>query len=186
MEGRGLKPHPWAQAAGLRSSTLYNFLAGKSATLSSESLERLAQAAGASVDEILGRERSVSADRAVPLRWTVGILGRLYKMEKEEIVDRPAGVDGEVALEAARIEGDGLHPLRAGWVVYYEREPRDPSALVGKLAVVLVDGKPAPMVREIRKGSQAGLYNLLSWSAAPMEDVSVDSAHLVVSIAQPG
>lgn len=186
MEERGLKPHPWAQAAGLRSSTLYNFLAGKSATLSSETLERLAQAASASVDEILGRERSVSADRAVPLRWTVGILGRLFKMEKEEMVSRPAGDAGSTDLEAARIDGDGLHPLRAGWIVYFESAGRDPSALVGKLAVVYLDGKPAPLVREIRKGSQAGLYTLLSWSAAPLEDVVVDTAHLVVSITQPG
>ena len=38
MDARGLKPHPWATKAGIRSSTLYNFLAGKSASLSSDTL----------------------------------------------------------------------------------------------------------------------------------------------------
>lgn len=186
MERRGLKPHPWAQSAGIRSSTLYNFLAGKSATLSSETLERLAQAAGASVDEILGREGPRPTGGAgVPLRYTVGILGRLFVADVEEVVARPAGVPSDVDLVAARIDGDGLSPLRAGWIVYFEAVARDPSTLSGKLAVVRLPGKPAPLVREIRRGSQAGLFTLLAWTGSPIEDVEVEAAHLVVSIAQP-
>lgn len=187
MESRGLKPHPWAQASGIRSSTLYNFLAGKSATLSSETLERLAQAAGSSVDEILGRAPPPNSDPArVPLRWTVGILGRLFLNETQETVSRPVGLSDSIALVAARVDADGLHPLRAGWLVYFEAASREPSSLVGKLSVVFLPGRETPLIREIRKGSQAGLFTLLPWSGAPLEDVNVEYAHLVVSMTQPG
>lgn len=186
MESRSLKPHPWALSAGIRSSTLYNFLAGKSATLSSETLEKLAQAAGASVDEILGRVTAHADNASVPLKWIVGIHGRLFEMDVEEKVAAPAGATKDKPLVAARVDGDGLHPVRAGWLVYFEEQATPPEKLVGKLAVVRIAGKPQQMIREVRKGTTAGLYTLLSWSAAPIDDVEIESAHLVVSFTQPG
>lgn len=185
MESRGLKPHPWALSAGIRSSTLYNFLAGKSATLSSETLEKLAVAASASVDEILGRVSTHADSASVPLKWIVGIHGRLFEMEVEGKVALPPGASKNKPLIAARVDGDGLHPVRAGWIVFFEEQATQPDKLIGKLAVVTVAGKPQQMIREIRKGSTAGLYTLLSWSAAPIEDVEVVEAHLVVSFTQP-
>lgn len=186
MESRGLKPHPWASSAGIRSSTLYNFLAGKSATLSSETLEKLAVAAGASVDEILGRASTHADSASVPLKWIVGIHGRLFEMEVEGMVAPPAGATKGKPLVAARVDGDGLHPVRAGWLVYFEEQATPPEKLIGKLAVVRVAGKAQQMIREIRRGSTAGLYTLMSWSAAPIDDVEIEEAHLVVSFTQPG
>lgn len=200
MEARNLKPHPWATAAGIRSSTIYNFLAGSTHSLSTTVLEKLALAAGCSVDEILSgaaqsqppevRQPSTiaapSSRASVEVLWTVGIGGRLHKMEETVTVSRPVGVDPYLSLAAAVIEGDGLHPLRSGWLVYYNRIAVSPEELIGKLAVVIVPGKPQPMIREIARGSQRGLYTLRSWTGAPLEDVEVESAHLVVSICQPG
>lgn len=184
MEARGLKPHPWAQAAGLRSSTLYNFLSGKSLSLSGDTLERLAKAAGATVDEILSGEKTNNKSEApVPVPYTVGVYGRLFAMDRPLQVQRPAGVPAEVEVLAARIDGDGLHPLPDGWIVYFEAQPRDPELLVGKLCVVQVAGGQR-LVREIRRGQHPGLYTLLSWSASPMEQAQVQSAHLIISIAQ--
>jgi transcriptional regulator with XRE-family HTH domain len=186
MVNRDLKPHPWAQKAGIRSSTIYNFLAGKSATLSSDTLEKLAQAAGATVDEILGRGASqnpVAGD--VPLRFEIGINGRLFQMQTIGFVPRPSGVAAGVDLTAARVEGDGMHPLRAGWIFYFETAPVGPEKLVGKLAVVNVAGRSEPLVREVRRGSQKGLYALVSWNAGTLEDVEVLSGHRIVSITQP-
>lgn len=184
MEARGLKPHPWAQAAGLRSSTIYNFLSGKSLSLSSDTLERLAKAAGATVDEILSGEKTnnmIEAPVLVP--YTVGVYGRLFAMDKPLHVQRPAGVPAEVEVVAARIDGDGLHPVPDGWMVYFEAQPRDPELLVGKLCVVQVAGGQR-LIREIRRGQNPGLYTLLSWSASPMEQAQIQAAHLIISIAQ--
>ena len=185
MEAHGLKPHPWAQAAGLRSSTLYNFLSGKSLSLSGDTLERLAKAAGATVDEILSGEKTNKQAQGpdVWIRFSVGVFGRLFEMEKPVQVQRPAGVPPEVEVVAARVDGDGLHPIPGGWVVYYEAKPRDPEALIGKLCVVQVAGGQR-LIREIRRGPNSGLYTLLSWTASPMEQVEVQAAHLVISISQ--
>jgi len=184
MEVRGLKPHPWAQAAGLRSSTIYNFLSGKSLSLSSDTLERLAKAAGASVDEILSGEKTNHRnDAPVLVPYTVGVYGRLFSMDRPMQVQRPAGVPAEVEVVAARIDGDGLHPVPDGWLVYFEAEPRDPEALIGKLCVVQVAGGQR-LIREIRRGQNPGLYTLLSWTASPMEQAQVQAAHLIISIAQ--
>ena len=186
METRALKPHPWATKAGIRSSTLYNYLAGKSASLSSDTLQRLAKAAGATVDEVLGGKppESKQSPTGVPVTALVGVYGRLFMMIETEQIERPVGVPEGVAVLAARIDGDGLHPIPSGWYVFYEEKPRGPSELVGKLAVVEVKGQPQRLVRQLQKGSTAGLYTLVAWSSGPLADVEVTAAHAVLSIAQ--
>lgn len=186
METRGLKPHPWATKAGIRSSTLYNFLAGTSASLSSDTLQRLATAAGATVDELLNGAAPAkkAAPATAPVEAVIGIFGRLFPVTEVDDVPLPAGLPAGVAVTAARVDGDGLHPIPAGWVVFYEQEPRDASGLIGKLAIVSVRGQPQRMVRQVQKGSTAGLFTLLAWGSGPMADVEVVEAHAVLSIAQ--
>lgn len=189
MEERKLKPHPWAQKAGVRSSTLYNYLAGKSASLSSDTLQKLARAANSTVDELLGlvppNSMKEGAPTAVRVVAVVGIYGKVFEVEMEERVERPAGLPEGVDVLAARIDKDGLHPLPQGWLVFYEEQPREPQSLLSKLAVVKPAGSSQRMIREIRKGSTAGLYTLAAWNASPLEDVEIESAHAVLSISQP-
>lgn len=200
MDARALKPHPWAQAAGLRSSTLYNFLAGRSHSLSSDSLQRLAKAAGVTVDELLGGEPAAAQQQGRPqeagtpgpptsggsvaIRWLVGIYGRLFPMEKDVIVSRPVGLPDGVEVVAARIDGDGLHPIPTDWMVFFAAQSKPPEEVLGKICVVRIRGSTQAMVREVRRGSAAGLYTLLSWAASPMENVEVLEAHPVLSITQ--
>lgn len=187
MDGRDLKPHPWATKAGIRSSTLYNFLAGKSDSLSTDTLQKLAKAAGATVDEILGGTlpRPKPKQATVSVTAVVGVHGRLFAMEEHESIARPPGIPDDVEVLAARIDGDGLHPIPGGWLVLYEARTRSPTAMLKKLAVVKVAGKPNLMVREIRRGSTAGLFTLIGWGTAAVEDVEIDEAHLILSIVQP-
>lgn len=184
MTERGLKAHPWARKAGVQSSTLYNYLAGKSASLSTDTLQKLAKAANTTVDELLG---NVAPAPVIGVRVVavVGIYGRLFEMDAGEDVQRPAGVPDGVSVVAARIDGDGLHPVPGGWLVFYEQRGREPAELLGKLAVVRVAGAKQSYVREIRRGSTAGLFTLAAWNASPIEDVEIESAHAVLSIAQP-
>ena len=188
MRDRGLKPHPWAKSAGLRSSTIYNALAGTTQRLSSDTLQRLAQAAGISVDELLGRETSqpVAAKRPVQVMGVIGVYGRIYQSDETDgVIERPPGVAADADVVAVRVDGDGLHPIPPGWHVIYEREARDPEGLLKKLAVVLPTGSTHAVVREIRRGSTAGLYTLIGWACAPAEDVEITRAHAVVAIVQP-
>lgn len=189
MRERGLKPHPWAKKAGLRSSTLYNYLSGRSHSLSSQSLQRLAKAANATVDEILTGNAKQAAPTAptsgggVAVSYRVGVYGRLFPMDVE-VISRPVGIPAGVRVVAAKVDGDGLHPVPADWHVFFEEESKPAEALIGKLAVVRLRGNPQPMIREIRRGSTAGLYTLLSWGAGPIDDAEIVEAHLILSISQ--
>lgn len=46
MVARGLKPKPWAEAAGIHPNTLYHFLKGETQSLQQDTIEALATAAG--------------------------------------------------------------------------------------------------------------------------------------------
>lgn len=187
MDAHGLKPHPWATKAGIRSSTIYNFLAGKSDNLSSQTLQRLAKAAGVTVDELLGGvPAKAKAEAYIPVTEVIGIFGRLYPMTENEaeLIECPIGVPVGVEVLAAKVDGDGLHPIQSGWYVFYEKTEREPSSLIGKLSVVAVKGQPQRLVRQLQKGSTAGLYTLIAWSSGPIADVEVTSAHAVLSISQ--
>lgn len=199
MAAKGLKPHPWAQAAGLRSSGLYNFLSGRTHSLSAESLQKLAQAANATVDEILsgnlaahgakvrpkeGPAPTTTSRGDVPLCWLVGVYGKMFAMEKAMSVARPVGVLPGVEAVAARVDGDGLHPIPSGWTVFFDASVKAPEEVIGKLCVVRMRGAQQPLIREVRRGATPGLYTLLSWSASPLEEVEVVEAHPVLAITQ--
>jgi len=187
MEKRGLKPHPWAKKAGVRSSTLYNYLSGVSESLTADTLQKLAKAAGTSVDELLGNAPAIpKATPAQPVRLdaVVGIYGRMFAVDTEEFVQRPVGLPPDVEVLAARIDKDGLHPIPGGWTLFFEKQPRNPEELVGKLAVVQVAPQNQRLVREIHRGTQKGLYTLTAWNAALLSDVEIAAAHAVVSIVQ--
>lgn len=197
MDARGLKPHPWAKAAGLRSSTLYNFIAGRSHSLTYDSLQRLAKAAGVSVDELLGGSKSApqarkkeatapspTSEGKVAVEYVVGVYGKLYDMDKAVEAPRPVGIPPGVEAIGARVDGDGLHPIPSDWLVFFDAVAKPPDAVVGKLCVVRMRGGQQMMIREIRRGATPGLFTLLSWSASPMENVEVVEAHPVLSITQ--
>ena len=199
MAAKGLKPHPWAQAAGLRSSALYNFLSGRTHSLTADSLQKLARAADATVDEILigkvdgpavkvrSKEETapITTSRSdVSVRWLVGVYGKMFAMEKAMTVARPVGVPPGVEAVAARVDGDGLHPIPSGWMVFFEAAVKQPEEVIGKLCVVRIRGAQQPMIREVRRGATPGLYTLLSWSASPLEEVEVVEAHPVLAITQ--
>lgn len=189
MVRRGLKPHPWATLAGVRSSALYNFINGDSHSLSGSTLLKLAKAANASIEEMVGESVAKSIEQgtgaAVKVPYTVGIYGRLFDSDSPESVARPIGASADLALLGARVDKDGLHPIPGGWLVFFEQKSRTPKELIGKLVVAQAAHSNQMAVRELRRGSTSGLYTLLAWNAAAQEDVEVDAAHLVVAIAQP-
>ena len=88
-------------------------------------------------------------------------------------------------LVALRIRGNSMRPLREGWLVYYRRDADgvDEGTCLNQLCVVrLVDGRT--LLKELRRGYQAGHYNLHSWAAGAdvIEDVAVAWASPVSAI----
>lgn len=184
MEAHHLKPHPWCKLAGVRSSTLYNFLAGTTQHLSSQTLVKLAAAAGVTTDELLGVAQNVTpTGTTVTLSGRIGAGARVYPEADLGKVTVPWAFDTQ--LDAAVIDGDSMHPMRPGWIVVYESRSTPPKKAMGKLAVVQVAGRPQKVVREVMPGTERDLYTLIGWACAPMQDVEVESVQLVVSIMQP-
>jgi SOS-response transcriptional repressor LexA len=87
MDEHGLKPASWAKKAGLRSANpIYNFLAGRSRSLSAETSEALATAIGVDVGSILANAELTPAHNEVQ---TVYIRGHVSAGEWQEAVEWP-------------------------------------------------------------------------------------------------
>ncbi len=96
MEVRRLQVAPWARRAKLSEGTLRNFLAGTSHTITAESLTKLADAEGVSVQELIGGGETRPAGAGVP---TSAIPGAIYTAPDLPILGSArGGLSGHVAL----------------------------------------------------------------------------------------
>ena len=187
MQRRGLKPHPWATSAGIRSSALYNFINGDSHSLSGDTLLKLAKAAGASVEELMGEPSAKTSEAlgtTVRVPYFVSTLGRLVEAERAETVPYPIGVLPDLALLCARVKKDGPS-FTAGSLVYFEEKSRSPKDLIGFLVIAHTAHGSNTAVRRLGRGSSAGLYTLWSSDSGLEEGVEVESVQFIVATIQP-
>lgn len=182
MERAGLNAHALAKKANVQPSTLYNLMSGVSKSLSVGVAQKLAVALETSVDAILGNTPATS-DR-IDIQWEVGVLGRLFELDTPMKAERPFGISIEEDVIAAIATGDALRPMPGSWTILFRRVEEDPEALIGKLCVVRLANSKQPLIREIRRGSQRGLYHLSFWSAAPIEDATILASHLIICMTQ--
>ncbi len=90
--------------------------------------------------------------------------------------------DGRTVV-AVRVRGDSMHPMKDGWLLFYSRSDDGvPAECVGRLCIVQVADDGPALVKEVRRGYHPGTFTLVSWSAAPMEDVVLSWASPVLSI----
>ena len=146
-------------------------------------LTKLAEAGGGTVDELLGN--APGRPEPIPVQFEIGVHGRMFRRDDDGLtVDRPAWLPEEEQAIAAVAPGEALRPMPGNWTVLFRREPQHPDELLGRLCIVRAAHHPEPMLREIRRGSQRGLYDLLFWSAPPIADAMIQAAHLVVGMTQ--
>lgn len=182
LDRHKLKPHKLAKQAGFTPSTLYNFLAGTSSTLSTQTLEKIAQAVGTTVDEVLGGSTTTKKEN-VPVLFVVGVHGKMYPTTASP-APRPIGISEDEKIACAVASGDALHPLPSGLMVFFNQDPSPPKSVIGKLCVVRSSCSEEPMIRQVEHGSQPGLYNLIALSSGVIRDVDIIAAHLVRAITQ--
>jgi len=185
----GLTPNSAAKKAGVSVGSIYNFLDGRSQSLSSGVLLKLAQVVGDSVDALL---TGVAPEAKSHIYVTHRVGGRGEMFDVDDLsgdrlkVTRPPGIAADADVAAAVIEGQGLHPVPSGWVVFFESAARSPEMLLGQVAVVRYSGGgPRPVIRTIRRGSRAGTFTLQAFTGELLEDVEVTAAHRVISFAAP-
>jgi len=133
-------------------------------------IERAAEVFGVSPSEIYTEE--------VPLVGYVGAGAEMHYYANgdnpDEFVPMPPG--GGHNTVAVQIRGSSLGSIFDTWLVYYDQVQDPPSYdMLGKLCVVgLEDGRV--LVKKLRKGSAAGLFNLESVTEGLIEDVPVSWA----------
>ncbi len=195
MKERGLTQAGWAQAAGMRESTLRAFVKGSTRNLRSDTEQKLAEAAGFhSADQMYGLDYGPPPARFRV--WVKGYLGagnaiQLFEAMGENEgfyeVSRPLGVSPDVELFAMEIRGGSMPPFRDGDVIYCEkRDHVDLGAVLGEpCAVETMQGEM--LFKEVRRGYEPDTYNLLSWDGSPpRENVRIRRAMPFVSVVRKG
>lgn len=90
MRVTGLRPAPWARRAGVSPNGIYNFLRGRSDSLSQRVIEALAEAAGRPVSQIIGETTVPARSRARP-QPAGGATRRHTDEDEDEDEGRTAG-----------------------------------------------------------------------------------------------
>jgi repressor LexA len=133
-------------------------------------------------------EPPAAARRLVPVVGYVGAGQKVFAQDDHalggglEEVEGPEGV-GQGSVVAVRIRGDSMHPMRDGWLLFYRRDQDGvPDDCLNRLCIVKLANDGPLLVKELHRGYQPNSFMLASWSAPPMEDVSLEWAAPVLSI----
>jgi hypothetical protein len=146
---------------------------------------RYAKFYGLSLDWLLTGAGQGGASRHVPVVGTVGAGGVVQPVEgfpKGHGVDQvePPATDNDCV--AVRISGDGMAPLRDGWLLFYRRDTDGvPKDCIGELCIVQVKNGPV-LLRVVDKASHRGQWRLESWNAGSRQDANLSWASKVIDI----
>lgn len=132
-------------------------------------------------------EDIIAEPRLVPIVGTVGAGAEVFPIDDyplvqpERLAEHVYPADGMEYAEAPptgplrdmvalRITGDSMHPIKEGWLVYYNnRIEGNCDQYLNELCVVKVRNGPV-LVKELKRGYSIGRYNLFSHNAEIMED----------------
>lgn len=156
-----------SERTGISTSYLSRMESG-ARNVSIKNLEKMAAALEISPSELV----TGSDKRTAPMVGYVGAGAEAHLFDHGQgpfgMVDAPDGsTDATVAVE---IRGESLGSFFDRWLVFYD-DVRDPPTmdLVGKLCVIgLPDGRV--LIKKLAKGSQRGLFTLLSQFESPIFD----------------
>lgn len=147
--------------------------------------ERYARAFRVSAAWILTGEGPRERQRpTTPLIGRVGAGAEVHLVEGDmstnRIDDVDAPPDATQHTVAVVVEGDSMQPaFRDRDLIYYENRPGDPEDLIGRECVIgLSDGRV--FVKILMRGSERGLYNLFSYNAPLISDVTISWALKVI------
>jgi len=167
-----------AKKSGLAENTIRKFVTTPGATMTHDTLKKLADGAGVPLQALVGLRGPQKATLVgkVGAGAVVQIFPGAVEQGIAEEIDIPIGMDLDGPVEALEIEGDSMRPFESGWKVFYRPgNARHPSELLGQLCVVrLKDG--TMLLKKLHRGYEPGRYNLVSWNADPIEDVEIEAA----------
>jgi hypothetical protein len=170
-----------AKKAGVAESGVRKFLTTTGATITHDTLKKLANAKGIPLQSLLGSGKAKLVGKI-----GAGAVVQLFPGDADqgfaEEIDIPPGLDTQGEVEALEIEGDSMRPLKAGWRVFFAKgDFRPPAELIGQLCVVKLKSGVI-LLKEVSRGYEQGRFNLTSWNADPINDEEVVAATPVLSI----
>lgn len=173
MAAHDLTVNGWTTLAGLRESTLRNFLNGDSQSLSDRSYELLAAVRGDPVSKLRGEKPERIAHDEIPVRSYVGAGDEIVSLaDDEEPIDWTAGWHGLEDAEATQVRGQSMMPLyRDGDLLFHKRMTIDPLLLRDEVCVMQTKSRKR-YVKMIQPGSKRGTFRLVSFNPLfpPIED----------------
>jgi repressor LexA len=99
IDDHNLQPHTWAKESGLsNANAIYNFLGGRSTSLSLRTLNALAAGKGYLVEEMMGKPRKSGRRPSSDLTATVQIIGEVQAGAWRAALTYPAGDQYELTL----------------------------------------------------------------------------------------
>lgn len=181
IEAKGLNIGRLARLAKFPPSAIYNLKSRRTQSPSTTLLQKIATATGCSVSDILayGEERP-----AVVSRYAIVSGGRMLSSSAIN-VPFPPTVDPTMELDCAIVAGDGLHPVPAGWRVFFKSRPGAASDLIGELCVVRGRDTDAAVIGYLRPGARPNTYDVQPWHGPVIPAVTVLAAHRVISLQPP-
>ncbi|WP_040544792.1 S24 family peptidase [Salipiger bermudensis] len=169
-------------ATGVPYERLKQVARGRSATTNADDAYLIARAFGGTYEDFM--QGNVSAKPTIAIAGKVGAGAHVpvfdaYEKGDGPQVECPPGLsyNGVVAVE---VEGDSMEPVfSAGDLLFYTRDTHDgvPDDVIGHRCVV-EDASGMGWVKQVKLGSEPGLFNLISLnpSADNMHDVKLNWA----------
>lgn len=114
-------------------------------------------------------------EKTVKLAGYVGAAQTVYQFDDDGAgyVEAPPGAG--IMTEAVEVRGDSMFPLyETGTLLYYSRQ-LPPELMVGRRAIVRLEDDRV-LIKTVQRGSEPGLFTLVSLNAPDITDVAVQWA----------
>jgi transcriptional regulator with XRE-family HTH domain len=147
--------------------------------IGSEDLSRIAAKYEVSRDQVLETPKTIQVVGFVG----AGSTAHYYEEAQGPFDEVPMIHKGTPQTVAVEIRGESLGALFDRWLVYYDDIRRPPTMdLLRRLCVVGLEGGQV-LIKEIRRGSEPGRFNLLSQTEGLIENVRIEWAAPVLLMA---
>lgn len=181
MAARGLKAGTLARKAGLSPSIFYNLKNGDAKTPSMDTLQKVAEAEGVTVADIFAFAKE---PQKIDVRYAVISSGRVASSVQDMAVTRPTDLDATAEIEVALVSSDGLHPIPAGWLVFFALTGEAPEDVAGTLCVVRLFGQQDAIIGTVSPGT-APYFDFQPWHGPTVKNQRLISVQRILAIQPP-
>lgn len=171
-------PFEAARIGGLERSFINDIRIGRKKSVSYEKLPAVAAALDWSLAELMDIETSERATADIPVFGYAGAREQVNLIDGDDQgpIDEVQPLRAEDGYRAVVVKGHSMLPAyRDGDVLFFREDHMPLDSLIGRDCIVLTADMGRAYVKRMMKGSDKGLYTLLSYAPGidPLPDVKV-------------